>query len=184
MINVNQDDIRRAASQLDALYTSMKCFVYYTEIKKKQDIEKQNTECWDFIEFTLLYTMLINWNEAFGISSQSNHWKEITFEQPEFTAKLYAAGNFTYQSWTDYRTYINDLSNSFISFPDPYHHKNQDYALDGIKASLEVTHDWLNGLLENNAGILSSDESEKWPIANKNHISDLKQQIQDALKNA
>ena len=55
MIRIEEDDIRRIAGQLDALYTALKCFVYYTEVKNKLDIEKDNVQCWDFIEFTLMY---------------------------------------------------------------------------------------------------------------------------------
>ncbi|MGI9227957.1 MAG: hypothetical protein ACR2PU_04105 [Gammaproteobacteria bacterium] len=181
MLNIDKDDIRRVASQLDAFYTALKCFIYYVEIKNKQDVEKDNVDCWNFIEFTLIYTMLINWNEVFGINKDNKHWKEITFEQPEYTNRLYHAGEYTYTSWTEYRSNINDLSNNFISFPDPYHHREQKYNLEGIKVSLEVTHDWLYELVADNEGILDTEESEKWPITNKNHIDELKQEIQTIL---
>ena len=184
MIHIKEDDIRRVASQLDALYTSLKCFVYYTEVKNKLDIEKDNVQCWDFIEFTLMYTLLINWNEIFGINAKGVHWKEITFEQEEYMDRLYAAGEFNYASWYEYRQEINNLCNSFITHPDPYHHKNQEYNLKGIKLSLEMTHDWLHDLVAGNKGILSSEECDKWPMSNKNHIQDLKKEIQAALTNA
>ena len=184
MLHIDKDDIRRAAGQLDALYTALKCFIYYTEIKNRHNTEKQSSNCWDFIEFTLLYSMLINWNEVFGINTKSDHWKEITFEQDEYTDTLYAAGGYTYASWYEFRRSINDLKNNFISFPDPYHYKNQDYDLEGIRTSLVVTHDWLYSLIANNEDILSKEESDKWPIMNKNLIEELKNEIQVALDNA
>ncbi len=184
ILNINKDDIRRVAGQLDALYTALKCFIYYTEIINRLDTKEQNTNCWDFIEFTLLYTMLINWDEVFGINTKSCHWKEITLEQDEYIDTLYAAGAYTYTSWYEYRRNINDLKNNFISFPDPYHHKNQNYDLEGIRTSLVVTHNWLHGLIENNIGLLSKNESDKWPVMNKNLIEELKREIQLALDNA
>ena len=134
MLKIDQDDIRRIAGQLDTLYTTLKCYVYYTEINKL-DMQNNNARFWKFIEFTLMYTMLINWNEIFGINAKGNHWKELTFEQDEYIDTLYESGGYTYASWSDYRHEINDLSNSFISFPDPYHHKSQEYNLEGIKLS-------------------------------------------------
>jgi hypothetical protein len=184
MLHIDKDDIRRVAGQLDALYTALKCFIYLSEIKNKQDADKHNIKCWDFIEFTLMFTLLINWNEIFGINSKTNHWKEITFEQSEYIDKLYAEGNYNYASWTAYRNEINDLCNNFISFPDPYHHKNHKYNLQGIKISLELTHEWLHSLVAENEIIFSSEEAEKWPINNKQHIEELKQEIQAALANA
>ena len=181
MIHINKDDIRRISKRLDALYTSIKCYIYYMEIKNKKDIEKQNTGCWNFIEFTLLYTLLINWNEVFGINTKQDHWKEITFEQDEYTDKLYAAGGYTYTSWYEFRRNINDLKNDFISFPDPYHHKDQNYDLEDIRISLVVTHDWLHSLIESKEDILSKEESEKWPIADKNHFEVLKEEMQSVL---
>lgn len=184
MLAINKDDIRRASGQLDALYTALKCFIYYSEIKNRHDTEKQNTNCWDFIEFTLLYTMLINWDEVFGINSKSDHWKEITLEQDDYTDKLYAAGGYTYNSWYEFRRNINDLKNQFISFPDPYHHKDQNYDLEGIRTSLVITHEWLHDLITIKTGILSKEDSKKWPITNNNLIEELKKEIQVALDNA
>lgn len=184
MLHIDKEDIRRAAGQLDALYSALKCFIYYTEIKNRHDKEKQNTNCWNFIEFTLLYTMLINWNEVFGINIKHNHWKGITLEQDEYAEKVYAAGGYDYTSWYKFRKNMSDLKNNFISFPDPYHHKNQNYDLEGIRTSLVVTHNWLHDLIADNEGILSKEESEKWPIMNKNLIESLKKEIQVALDNA
>ena len=183
MLQIDKDDIRRVARQLDALYTGLKCFIYYTEIKNKQAVENDNTECWNFIEFTLLYTMLMNWNEVFGIHKNNKHWKEISSEQSEYTNRLYQAGEYTYTSWSEYRSYMNDLRNDFISFPDPYHHRDQNYNLKGIKVSLQVTHEWLHDLVTNNDDILNSEESEKWPIKNEHHIDELRKEIQAVLKN-
>ncbi len=184
MFNIDQDDIRRISGQLDTLYTALKCYVYYTEVKSKLDIEKNNAQCWGFIEFTLMYTMLINWNEIFGINAKGNHWKELTFEQDEYIDKLYDSGGYTYASWSEYRRKINDLCNTFISFPDPYHHKNQEYDLTGIKVSLEVTHHWLHKIVADASDILSNEEAEKWPIANINYIEELKKEIQAVFNNA
>ncbi len=178
MLNIDQDDIRRIAGQLDALYTALKCYVYYSEVKSYIETEKSNTHIWDFVEFTLLYTLLINWNEIFGINAKGAHWKELTSEQDDFIDKLYDSWEYNYSSWSEYRREINELCNSFISFPDPYHHKNQNYDLTGIKVSLEVTHHWLHDLVADNKDILSDEESEKWPLNNINHINDLKKEIQ------
>lgn len=183
MLKIDQDDIRRISGQLDTLYTALKCYVYYTEVKNKLDSEKHISQCWDFIEFTLMYTMLINWNEIFGINAKGDHWKEVTFEQDDYIDELYDTGGYTYASWLEYRHEINDLCNSFISFPDPYHHKNQEYNLTGIKVSLQITHQWFHNLISNTKNILSSEESEKWPLTNLNHIEDLKKEIQVILNN-
>ena len=181
MLNIDQEDIRRISGQLDTLYTALKCFVYHTEVKDKVDADKNNNQFWEFIEFTLMYTLLINWNEIFGINAKGNHWKEITFEQDEYIDRLYELGNYDYTSWSDYRREINDLCNSFISFPDPYHHKNQQYNLEGIRVSLEITHEWLYKLVANTKDILSEEELSKWPILNKNHIENIKKEIHIAL---
>ncbi len=184
MLKIDQDDIRRIAGQLDTLYTTLKCYVYYTEIINKLDKQKDNAQYWEFIEFTLLYTLLINWNLIFGINAKGDHWKEITFEQDEYIDTLYISGRYTYASWFDYRHEINDLSNTFISFPDPFHHKNQEYNLEGIKVSLEVTHHWLHKLAANSGDILTSEESKKWPLSKLNYIEELKKEINAAVNNS
>ncbi len=181
MLRIDQDDIRRIAGQLDALYTALKCFVYYTELKNNHSKDENKNQCWNFIEFTLLYTLLINWNELFGLNAKGSRWKEVTLEQDQYTDILYDLGGYNYTSWSEYRREINDLCNSFISFPDPYHHRDQEYNLTGIKISLEHTHHWLHDLVANTDHILSSEESEKWPITNKNYIQDLKMEIRDVI---
>ena len=54
----------------------------------------------------------------------------------------------------EFRRNINDLKNNFISFPDPNHHKDQNYDLESIKITLFVTHDWMCALVTNNESIL------------------------------
>jgi hypothetical protein len=182
MIHLDKTDIGKISRQLDALYTAFKCFVYYTEIHKQHDSKRTNIEFWDFIEFTSLYTMLINWNEVFGIVKKNNHWKELTLEESEYINRLYQAGEYNYTSWMEYRSYISELCNDFIFFPDPYHHRDQKYNLDGIKTSLEVTHEWFHALVSDNEDLVKSGELNKWPITTKDHIGDLKQEIQTVLK--
>ncbi len=182
MFQLNNEDIRKVSGQLDTLYTALKCFIYYTEIKNKLETTKQNIKCLEFIEFTLLYTLLINWNELFGLDKKNNHWKKITLEKPEFTNRLYQAGNYTYVSWSEYRSYINVLCNNFITFPDPYHHRDQSYDLHGVNVSLKVTHCWLQDLVKD-SDIAMNEKIKKWPITNKNHIEELKLQIHAILDN-
>ena len=179
MIHIDKSDITRISRELDAFYTSVKCFCYFSGIRQQNTTDGDGAEFRDFIEFTLLHTLLANWTEVFGIGEKNNHWKEITLENPEFIDRLYRAGEFDYKSWTEYRNYVNDLSHDFILFPDPYHHKDQQYDLKGIEASLEITHQWLNELVSSNKNLVASEEIKKWPVEEKNHTDTLKLAVQD-----
>ena len=177
MIKIDIADIEKISRQLDAFYTAYKGFVYYTELHDYQHKNAKIKNFWNFIEFMSLSTLLINWNEIFGITKKNESWKQITFEVPEYIKLLYKEGEFTYSTWTDYRNYINELCNDFIIFPDPYHHSDQKYNLEGIKCSLEITHDWLYKLVSCNNGLINSEYLNRWPVANKNYIKNLKREI-------
>ena len=182
MSDINNVDIKKISTQLDAFYTALSCYIYYSYINENKNFISSVIKFWELTEFVYLTTLLENWNKIFGLECKNNYWKEITFEVPEYTKMFYEIGNFNYTSWTEYRTYINELTHDFTLFPDPYHHLNQKYNLDGIKHSLEFTHKWLHEIFivknkSKNGEILS-----KWPIANKNHINNLKQEIQTVLQ--
>ncbi len=181
MINIDKTHIKKVSRELDAFYTALKSFIYYTELNKQGTTKLNNSEFWSYIEFTLLYTMLVNWNEVFGVAKQNKHWNEITLEVSDYINKLYVAGEFNYTSWTEYRNYINELNHNFILFPDPYHHTDQKYNLEGIKVSLEVTHEWFHDLASSNEDIAKSEEINKWPIKDKDHINNLRQEIQAVI---
>lgn len=181
MVNLDTADIKKVSRELDAFYTALKSFIYYIELNKQGNANKNNSGFWDYIEFTLLYTMLVNWNEVFGIAKQNKHWNEITLEDSDYINRLYTAGEFNYTSWTEYRNYINELNHNFILFPDPYHHTDQKYNLEGIKVSLEVTHEWFHELVSSNEDIAKSEEITKWPIKTKDHINNLRQEIQAVI---
>ena len=181
MSHIDNTFIEKISSQLDAFYSAIKAFIYYTELNKRIVKEVNNQAFWNFIEFTLLYTMLVNWNEVFGVNKKNKHWKEITLEDPIYLKKLYSAGNYNYTRWTEYRNYINELNNNFILFPDPYHHRDQNYDLEGVKVSLEVTHEWLYDLILENKDMINNQVFNKWPVDAKNYINDLKREVQAVL---
>ena len=182
MSNINNVDISKISVQLDAFYTALSCFIYYSYISENKNAFSSATNFWDLTEFIYLLTLLENWNKTFGLDCKNNHWKEITFEVPEYTKLFYEAGNFNYTSWTEYRAYVNELTHDFALFPDPYHHINQKYNLDGAKSSLEFTHDWLHELLFVKKKVKNIEELNKWPISNKDHIESLKKEIQSVLQ--
>lgn len=182
MSNINNVDIKKISVQLDAFYTALSCFIYYSSINENKNTISSVTNFWKLTEFIYLYTLLENWNKIFGLDCKNYHWKEITFEVPEYTKLFYEAGNFNYTSWTEYRTYVNELTHDFALFPEPYHHINQNYNLDGIKNSLEFTHNWLHELLFVKKKAKNIEELNKWPISNKNHIDNLKKEIQTVLQ--
>ena len=181
MPQIDKYFIEKISRQLDAFYTALKSFIYYTELHKHINKGVNNQEFWNFFEFTSLYTTLVNWNEVFGVNKKNKHWKEITLEDSEYLKKLYTSGNFDYTSWTEYRNYINELNHNFILFPDPYHHKDQNYHLEGVKASLEVTHEWLHKLILEHKEIENNQLPNKWPIQSRNYIEELRQEVQTAL---
>lgn len=182
MSNINNVDIKKISVQLDAFYTALSCFIYYSSINENKNTISSVTNFWKLTEFIYLYTLLENWNKIFGLDCKNYHWKEITFEVPEYTKLFYEAGNFNYTSWTEYRTYVNELTHDFALFPEPYHHINQNYNLDGIKNSLEFTHNWLHELLFVKKKAKNIEELNKWPISNKDHIDNLKKEIQPFLQ--
>ena len=182
MSNINNVDIKKISAQLDAFYTALSCFIYYSYINENKNAISSITNFWKLTEFIYLYTLLENWNKVFGLDCKNNHWKEITFEVPEYTKLFYEAGNFNYTSWTEYRTYVNELTHDFALFPDPYHHINQNYNLDGVKNSLEFTHKWLHELLFVKKKAKNIEELNKWPISNKDHIDNLKKEIHTVLQ--
>lgn len=182
MSNINNVDIKKISVQLDAFYTALSCFIYYSSINENKNTISSVTNFWKLTEFIYLYTLLENWNKIFGLDCKNYHWKEITFEVPEYTKLFYEAGNFNYTSWTEYRTYVNELTHDFALFPEPYHHINQNYNLDGVKNSLEFTHNWLHELLFVKKKAKNIEELNKWPISNKDHIDNLKKEIQTVLQ--
>ena len=181
MKQFNLSDIQRISRELDAFYTALRAHVYFTEFQKQRDVRRNNAAFWDFAEFTILYSLLINWNEIFGIEARNNHWKEVTLEDPDFVKRLYEAGQFSYASWTEYRSYVNELKHDFVLFPDPYHHRGREYDLAGIGASLEVTQGWLIGLVTGNDDLVDADELCKWPMADENHIASLENEVRKVL---
>lgn len=182
MSNINNVDIKKISVQLDAFYTALSCFIYYSSINENKNTISSVTNFWKLTEFIYLYTLLENWNKIFGLDCKNYHWKEITFEVPEYTKLFYEAGNFNYTSWTEYRTYVNELTHDFALFPEPYHHINQNYNLDGVKNSLEFTHNWLHELLFVKKKAKNIEELNKWPISIKDHIDNLKKEIQTVLQ--
>ena len=182
MSNNNNVDIKKISVQLDAFYTALNCFIYYSSINENKNAIGSVTNFWKLTEFIYLHTLLENWNKIFGLDCKNYHWKEITFEVPEYTKLFYEAGNFNYTSWTEYRTYMNELTHDFALFPDPYHHINQNYNLDGVKNSLEFTHNWLHELLFVKKKAKNIEELNKWPISNTDHIDNLKKEVQTVLQ--
>ena len=178
MANNLETNLKKSSRELDAFYTALKSFFYYTELRKYGELNRSNDEFWDLVEFTLLYSMLVNWNEVFGMSKKNTHWNKLTLENSEYVNILYSAGNFDYTNWTEYRRYINEICHNFILFPDPYHHKDQEYNIQGMKISLEITHQWLNEKVSNNTDLVKNDELNKWPLSNKDYINDLKSETQ------
>ena len=183
MPSVDLKSFRKIADQLDSFYTSLKAFIYYSEIYKQLENGGDNQEFLNFLKFSLLNTMLISWYEVFGIEKKNMHWKEITLENPDYLRKIYDAGNYNYTSWTEYRNYISDLRNNFLNLPDYYHHETQEYDFKGVNTSLEITHKWLYELVSSNEELNNCEEFNKWPVKTKNYIDTIRKEIQTKLKN-
>lgn len=163
-ITLNDNDIRLISSQLDAFYTAYRSSIYYSEVHNSVIIQQSGAEFWTFQKYLLLYSLVVNWCEVFGLSAKNNHWKELTLENPNFTKQLYEASNFDYAGWTNYRKYVNDIKNSYLVEPDLYHHDKAEIDLYGIEVSLNVTHQWLNQLVADNESELTKEVVDRWPI--------------------
>lgn len=179
----NNFDIKKISPQLDTFYTAFSCFVYYSSINKFNKNKKLPSNFWKLTEFIYLNTLLENWNTIFGFDCKNNYWKEITFEVPEYTERFYSSYSYNYTSWTEYRAYINELTHNFFLYPDPYHHVDQAYDLEGVESTLLFTHEWLHKLIYIEKKVTSSEGVDKWPIASKNHMDKLSEEIHGTLAN-
>lgn len=174
---LNNNDIRRISNQLDAFYTAFRSNIYYSEIHNSVIIQQCDNEFWKFQKYLLLYSLIVNWCEVFGPNAKNNHWKEITLENRNFTKLLYEASNFDYAGWSSYRKYVNDVKNSYITEPDEYHHDDVKLDLYGIDVSLNVTHQWLNQMVEGSEDNLSSSVISRWPIDQRTFSRDCRQEF-------
>ncbi len=165
---LNNNDIRRISNQLDAFYTAFRSDIYYNEVHNSVIIQQCDSDFWKFQKYLLLYSLIVNWCEVFGPNAKNNHWKEVTLENRNFTNLLYEASNYDYAGWSNYRKYINNVKNSYITEPDVYHHKDVTLDLYGIDVSLNVTHQWLNQMVEGSEDSLSSSVISRWPIKQRN----------------
>ncbi len=180
-MEINYADIKRISGQLDAFYTAYKCYIYYREIADTDLNNNKSSGFWKFQEFLLLYALLINWCEVFGISNKNSHWKEMTLENKEFTGVLYSESGYSYNEWTSYRKYINEIKNSFIVFPDQYHHIQENYDLRGVEISLEITHKWLYDIVKDSKDMPELNNLMKWPLLDLKFMEQLRKDMQQLL---
>ena len=174
---ISNDDIRRISNQLDAFYTAFRSSIYYSEVCCSAAIQQNNSDFWKFQKYLLLYSLVINWCEVFGVFYKNNHWKEITLENKEYTKLLYDRTNYDYDSWSNYRKYIEDVKNTYLVDPDLYHHESAKIDLYGIDAVLNITHQWLIDLVKENKSRLSDEMINKWPISNHKFSQELREEF-------
>ena len=174
---LSNDDIRRITNQLDVFYTAFRSSIYYSEVCCSTTIQQYESQFWKYQKYLLLYSLVINWCEVFGAHAKNNHWKEITLENKEYTKLLYDRTNFDYASWSAYRKYVDEIKYTYLVDPDIYHHENAEINLYGIDAVLNITHQWLNDLVNKNNSRLSDEIINKWPIKNHKFSQELREEF-------
>lgn len=177
MKSIENSDFIRISSQLDAFYTAFKSSIYYSEVCNSSYIQQSTSQFWEFQKYLLLYSLVINWCEVFGTNTNNNHWREITLESKEFTRLLYERTNYDYTSWLSYRKYMEDIKTTYLVDPDLYHHEDAHIDLYGIDASLNITHQWLNGLVKENKEKLSDELISRWPIKDRAFSQKLREEF-------
>jgi hypothetical protein len=167
MNKLDNDDIRRISNELDNFYTAYKSYIYYTEVNNLPAAQTSEHQFWMFEKYLLLYSLVVNWCEVFGVTTKNNHWKEMTLENVEFTKLLYDATSYSYRDWMNYRKHINDQKNMYLSDPDQYHHNQIEIDLYGVGITLDVTHQWLVNCVSINKENLDKDILSRWPVNNR-----------------
>ena len=176
---INRDDIRRISNQLDAFYTAFRSGIYYEEVCNSVVIQQSGSEFWKFQKYLLLYSLVVNWCEVFGPHTVNNHWKEITFENRGFTSMLYERTSFDYTGWSNYRKEVDEIKKTFMTDPDLYHHDSAEIDLYGIEASLNITHQWLYDLVQENKENLPEEVINRWPIRNRTFSQDVRHEFRN-----
>ena len=184
MISVDSNDVRRISNQLDFFYTAFRCYFYFSIINTANLNGHQCQEFWRLQRYALFHSLVFNWCELFIPGTENNHWRELTIECPEYTKVFYESSGFNYVEWTQYRNYINEVKNSFLTFPDLYHHQEFTFDLHGIESSLRITQQWLNALLLNKKNKVNVKDLEKWPIKEQNYAEKLQEEVTRLFQNS